>query len=248
MRHHLDHFEIIRVDETDSTNNAIRHYEHSQGKEFLVLSTEYQTGGKGQRGNSWESERGKNLLFSISCYPTFMSAHQQFLLSQAISLSIYDVFRRFIRRFSIKWPNDIYWREKKMGGILIENDLSGSYIARSIIGVGLNINQTEFHSDAPNPVSLLQVCGAHCKRRHVLERILKHFEEYYRMLQTGRVGMVREHYRDALFRKRGFHPYRDAQGEFSACLHHVEDDGHLILEDKDGHLRTYAFKEIEHVL
>ena len=135
-----------------------------------------------------------------------------------------------------------------MGGILIENDLAGEYIAQSIIGVGLNINQTEFRSDAPNPASILQVCGAHCKRRHVLEHILKHFEAYYRLLQQGKPGVVREHYREALFRKRGFHPYRDAQGDFSACLHHVEDDGRIILEDTAGRLRTYAFKELTYVL
>ena len=229
MKHYLDHFEIIRVEETDSTNAAI------------------QTGGKGQRGNSWESERGKNLLFTISCRPTFLPARQQFLLSQAIALSVFDTFRRFVRRFSIKWPNDIYWRDRKVGGILIENDLAGEYIAQSIIGVGLNINQTEFRSDAPNPASILQVCGMHCKRRHVLEHILKHFEAYYRLLQQGKMGVVREHYREALFRKNGFHTYRDEQGEFSARLHHVEDDGHLILEDSTGRLRTYAFKELTYV-
>lgn len=247
MKHYLDHFEIIRVEETDSTNAAIRRCEHPADKEFLVLSAEYQTGGKGQRGNSWESERGKNLLFTISCRPTFLPARQQFLLSQAIALSVFDTFRRFVRRFSIKWPNDIYWRDRKVGGILIENDLAGEYIAQSIIGVGLNINQTEFRSDAPNPASILQVCGMHCKRRHVLEHILKHFEAYYRLLQQGKMGVVREHYREALFRKSGFHTYRDEQGEFSARLHHVEDDGHLILEDSTGRLRTYAFKELTYV-
>lgn len=248
MKHYLDHFEIIRVDETDSTNNAIRNHEHSPGKEFLVISAEYQTGGKGQRGNSWESARGKNLLFSLSCHPTFLHAQQQFLLSQIISLSVLDVFRHYIRRFSIKWPNDIYWRDKKIGGILIENDLSGTHIARSIIGVGLNINQTEFKGGAPNPVSLLQVCGIHCKRKHVLERILKHFESYYRMLERGEVGTIREHYRKALFRRRDFHPYRDADGVFNARLHHVEDSGLIILEDTEGRLRPYAFKEVEFVL
>lgn len=248
MKHYLDHFEIIRVDETDSTNNAIRNHEHSPGKEFLVISAEYQTGGKGQRGNSWESARGKNLLFSLSCHPTFLHAQQQFLLSQIISLSVLDVFRHYIRRFSIKWPNDIYWRDKKIGGILIENDLSGTHIARSIIGVGLNINQTEFKGGAPNPVSLLQVCGIHCKRKHVLEHILKHFESYYRMLERGEVETIREHYRKALFRRRDFHPYRDADGVFNARLHHVEDSGLIILEDTEGRLRPYAFKEVEFVL
>lgn len=248
MKHYLDHFELIRIPETDSTNNAIRQYELSTDKEFLVVSTEYQTQGKGQRGNVWESERGKNLLFSLSFHPTFLPAQQQFLLSQIISLSILDVFRRYIRRFSIKWPNDIYWRDKKVGGILIENDLTGDHIARCVIGVGLNINQTEFQSDAPNPVSLLQISGVHCKRIHVLEHILKQFEEYYRILQAGNVEIIRDRYRKALFWKRDFHTYRDAEGEFIAQLHHIEDNGLIVLEDTTGRLRSYAFKEVSHVL
>lgn len=248
MKHYLDHFELFRVDETDSTNNAVRNYESKSDKEFIVLSTEFQTAGKGQRGNSWESERGKNLVFSISFCPTFLPVQKQFLLSQIISLSILDVFRRYIRRFSIKWPNDIYWRDRKVGGILIENDIADGCISRCIIGVGLNINQTEFVSGAPNPVSLLQICGIHCKRIHVLENILKHFEEYYRMLQAGNLEIIRDRYSKALFWKRDFHTYRDAQGEFIAQFHHVEDNGLIVLEDNNGRLRSYAFKEVSFVL
>ncbi len=248
MKHYLDNFELIYVKETDSTNHAIRQYEAGCNKKFLVLSAEYQTQGKGQRGNSWESERGKNLMFSLSFCPTFLPVQQQFLLSQIISLSIIDVFRRYYRRFSVKWPNDIYWRDKKMGGILIENDIDGEHVSRCVIGVGLNINQTEFHSGAPNPVSLLQICGMHCKRVHVLEKILKAFEEYYRLLQAGEVEAIRERYKKVLFRKWDYHTYRDAQGEFNARLHHIEDNGKLVLKDSDGQLRSYAFKEVEFVL
>lgn len=248
MKHYLDHFELIRIPETDSTNNAIRNLEQTSDKEFVVVSTEFQTQGKGQRGNSWESERGKNLLFSISFSPEFLPIQQQFLLSQIISLSILDVFRRRLRKFSIKWPNDIYWRDRKIGGILIENDIADGKLARCIIGVGININQTEFKSGAPNPVSLLQVCGMHCKRIHLLERILKNFEEYYRMLQKGEMEAIRERYRKNLFRKKDFHPYQDANGTFNACLHHIEDNGLIVLEDTEGKLRSYTFKEVSYVL
>lgn len=250
MKNHLEHFELIRVMETDSTNNLIRMYDHALcEKEFIVVSTDYQTQGRGQRGNHWESERGKNLLFSISCQPTFLLPHQQFLISQIISLSIVNEFykSRHLRGFSIKWPNDIYWNKRKLGGILIENDLAENCIARSIIGVGLNINQTRFNSDAINSVSTLQISGAHYKRIYLLEKILQNFENYYRILQTGKVGAIREEYRNSLLRSKGTHIYRDAHGTFEASIDHVEDNGLMVLRDTTGQLRSYSFKELTYV-
>ena len=249
MHTETNSFPLIHLDETNSTNRYLTQLcDRQQVAEYTTVCADYQTAGKGQRGNTWESERGKNLMFSLVLYPTFLQPQRQFILSQLTALAVRDTLTRWAGDIRIKWPNDIYWRDKKIGGILIENDLSGTHIARSIIGVGLNINQTEFKGGAPNPVSLLQVCGIHCKRKHVLERILKHFESYYRMLERGEVETIREHYRKALFRRRDFHPYRDADGVFNARLHHVEDSGLIILEDTEGRLRPYAFKEVEFVL
>ena len=250
MKHYLDHFEIIRVDETDSTNNAIRNHEHSPGKEFLVISAEYQTGGKGQRGNSWESARGKNLLFSLSCHPTFLHAQQQFLLSQIISLSVLDVFRHYIRRFSIKWPNDIYVGHCKICGMLLEHDLRGGVISRTIIGPGINVNQRIFRSDAPNPVSLFQLLHHTVSREEVMERFLQRFADYYARLEGGgATDEIHRTYHERLYRRDGrLHRFRDAGGEFLARLDGVESDGHLLLTDETGHGRCYAFKEIQYVL
>ena len=230
-------WEIVHIDETDSTNRWLR--ENAQGD--CVVVAEYQTAGRGQGSNSWESERGKNLLFSMLYHPRLIPANRQFSISMAISLAIVDALGEQIGDVSIKWPNDIYWRNGKIGGILIENQLSGSSIKDSIIGVGINVNQQQFHSDAPNPVSLWQIHGYETDRELLLNNILDRFSEY--------IGKdVKERYMGMLYRRRGFHPYCDEEGAFMAELKNVEDDGHLLLSDENGRERRYAFKEVSFIL
>ncbi len=148
---------LIILPETDSTNNYLTQLcneQQSAVREFTTVIAERQTAGKGQRGNSWESEDCRNITFSFVLYPTFIEARRQFILSQIVSLSIKEELDQWTEGISIKWPNDIYWNEKKICGILIENDLSGHHIGRSISGIGVNINQDVFRSNAPNPISL----------------------------------------------------------------------------------------------
>ena len=150
-------FPLIALDETHSTSNYLLELCQQSVQpleEFTTVTASFQTAGKGQRGNSWESEAGKNLLFSFVLYPKFLEARQQFLLSQFVSLAIKEELESIIKEISIKWPNDIYWREKKLCGILIEHQLCRSHIERTICGIGVNINQALFRSNAPNPVSL----------------------------------------------------------------------------------------------
>ena len=144
---------LIILPETDSTNNYLTQLcneQQSAVREFTTVIAERQTAGKGQRGNSWESEDCRNITFSFVLYPTFIEARRQFILSQIVSLSIKEELDEWTKGISIKWPNDIYWNEKKICGILIENDLSGHHIGRSISGIGVNINQGNLSSDAPN--------------------------------------------------------------------------------------------------
>ena len=115
--------------------------------------------GKGQVGNSWESEAGKNLMFSVLLHPDFVPANQQFLISQISALAVQQMLETFVKPISVKWPNDIYWNDKKICGMLIENDIAGTKLINSIIGIGININQKKFISNAPNPVSLTQITG-----------------------------------------------------------------------------------------
>ena len=168
-------WKIVHIDETDSTNSWLqkRLAADERSDANLVIWAEYQTAGRGCGTNQWESEREKNLTFSMLIHPKELPATQQFHISMAISLAICEAIGQHIGDVCIKWPNDIYWRNGKIGGILIENTLKGSIIMDSIIGVGLNVNQRVFKSDAPNPVSMWQICEHETDRealRSVAER------------------------------------------------------------------------------
>ena len=243
---------LIHINETNSTNNYLQSLCSEQKvEELTVVVADFQTSGRGQRGNSWESDPGKNLLFSTVIFPEFLEARRQFLISQVISLAIKEELDTYTTDISIKWPNDIYWKEKKICGMLIENDLMGRNISQSIVGIGININQEEFHSSAPNPVSLRQITKKETDRMEVLNSVLEHIINLYSRIEnreTDIITKIQEYYLKAQYRKEGYHPYCDAKGEFTAKLIRVEPDGHLILKDKNGSLRKYAFKEVKYLL
>ena len=133
-------FPIINLDETDSTNHYLAQLcDREPISEYTTVRADYQTAGKGQRGNTWESEKGKNLLFSFVLYPTFLKAHRQFLLSQLTALAVKETLELWTDDIRIKWPNDIYWKGKKICGMLIENALQGKCIEECVVGVGLNV-------------------------------------------------------------------------------------------------------------
>lgn len=236
-------WKIVHIDETDSTNSWLRKRlaadERSDAN--IVVWAEYQTAGRGCGTNRWESEREKNLTFSMLIHPKELPATQQFHISMAISLAICEALEQYIGDVSIKWPNDIYWRNGKIGGILIENTLKGSIIMDSIIGVGLNVNQRVFKSDAPNPVSMWQICEHETDREALLKEILEAFE---RILDSK----IREQYLSKLYRRKGYHPYADKEGAFMAEIVTVEDDGHLVLHDDNDKERRYAFKEVQFII
>lgn len=240
---------LISLPETDSTSNYLTTLSTREKlEEFTIIKTDHQTAGKGQRGNSWESENGQNLLFSILLYPDFLEARKQFLLSQAIALAIKEELDTFSDGFSIKWPNDIYWHEQKICGILIENDLLGSSIQKSIAGIGININQQLFYSQAPNPVSLWQITEKTHNLTSILNGIICRIIDNYTLLKEGKAQEVSERYHHSLFRKTGIHAYRDCSGEFMAGIICVKPQGTLILKDLDGKEREYAFKEVQYIL
>lgn len=257
MTAHSDkpNYPIITLEETDSTNRYLSQLcdtSHSPVTEFTTVCARFQTAGKGQRGNNWESEKDQNLLFSIVLYPTFLEARQQFILSQIVSLAIKEELNNWSNDFSIKWPNDIYYQDKKICGILIENDLNGIHIGRCICGIGLNINQNRFYSDAPNPISLKQITGKEENCNNILHHILERLQHYYQELSTEDFAVfsqkVNTRYTHSLFRKHGLHVYEDRDGSFKARLLRVENDGRFILEDENGKERSYLFKEVQYVL
>lgn len=232
-------WKILHIEETDSTNQWVKaHLDElrQEGRPFCV-TTDYQTAGRGCGTNRWESERGKNLLFSLLVSPNGIRANKQFRISMAISLAICKALGQHLGYLTIKWPNDIYWRDGKIGGILIENTLQGNSVRDSIIGVGLNVNQREFRSNAPNPVSMWQISEQETDRDALLHDILTTFEDF-----LGRYN--KESYTAMLYRRHGFFPYADKDGAFMAEIVDVEDDGHLLLMDDNGRERRYAFKEV----
>ena len=234
-------WEIIHIAETDSTNRWLATH-RSTGQKPCVVVADYQTAGRGCGTNRWESERGKNLLFSVLLHPKQLPSNRQFHISMAVSLAIVDAVGQLVGDLSIKWPNDIYWRNGKLAGILIENRLQGSIIKDSIIGVGLNVNQQAFLSKAPNPVSLWQITGQETDREQLLKDILKALDHY---MHDDNLGVP---YRRQLYRRKGFHPYADKDGVFMAEIAGVEDDGHLLLHDDNGQERRYAFKEVQFII
>lgn len=239
---------IIKLQETRSTNTYLDSIDtECPQQEGCVVTTHTQSAGRGQRGNSWEAEPGKNLTFSYLLRPEGVAPQEQFILSQAVSLAVVDVLSRYAQGFSVKWPNDIYYHDSKIAGILIEHNLSGMSISRTIVGIGLNINQQQFISDAPNPISLQQITGREYDLDAMLAEVLEATTVRYAQCVGDRKQLQLD-YAAALYRKDGFYPYRDAQGEFMATIREVQPDGYLVLCDTEGRVRQYAFKEVVFII
>lgn len=241
---------IIHIQETESTNSYLwQLLAEVPLEEGSIVSARHQSAGRGQRGNSWESEQGKNLTFSMVLYPSSIEVHEQFILSQVVSLGIKKALDKYTKDISIKWPNDIYWQEKKICGILIENALSESGFQHSIIGIGLNINQKHFESDAPNPVSLTEITGQEYTLATIIEEVKDYILTFYHEAEIlGNRHTIQHCYTESLFRKEDFHWYSDQEGKFEAKIKDVEPSGHLVLEDKNGTIKKYAFKEVKYLL
>ena len=231
------------IENADSTNTIAKSL--AQQHELpLLVTTDFQTAGRGQRGNSWESAPGENILFSLAICPN-LPATQQFVLCEHISVALCNVLSRYTDDIRIKWPNDIYWRDKKIAGILIEHDIEGNHLSRSIIGVGLNVNQTTFASDAPNPISLCQIVGHRIDREKMLNDICT---EILTTTPTDRHNELHAKYTSLLYRLGCKAQYHDEKGTFTALIHHVAPDGRLYLEDENGKLHSYLFKEVAYII
>ena len=224
-----------------------------------VIYTLRQTAGRGQMGNSWESEPDKNILFSMLLCPTFLPIREQFLLSQICSLGIVEALDEFIRtqhlqdevKLSIKWPNDIYAGDGKLCGILIENRLMGGTLQHSVLGVGINVNQEKWIGNAPNPVSL-KMLGIQTDPLTVLDLVTRHIVELYHSLRDDieMAVTIRKRYMQRLYRKDGYYAYYDpAKDEhFDAEIAGVDPQGPLMLRLPSGAVRSYWFKEVRFVL
>lgn len=231
------------VKEIHSTNSFLKELlQNDPLPEKSVVYTDFQTAGRGQSGNSWESEKGKNLLFSLLLYPHHILIENQFILSQIVSIAIKKTLDNYTDHITIKWPNDIYWNDRKLGGILIENSIQGGKLKSMVVGVGLNVNQKTFTSDAPNPVSLLQIIGKRINRKKLLTEIIKNIGEQYTNSDSNEIKKL---YFKYLYRNIGFHNYQSENERFSAKIISILPNGCLELETEQGEQKKFYFKEVQ---
>lgn len=283
------HHEIYHLDEVDSTSSWLRRQLAERPlPSFSYVTARFQTGGRGQRGNSWESQAGKNLLLSMVFRPESMIApRRQFLISKAVAVGVAEAVEVLLCPIApgvtveVKWPNDIYIADRKIAGILIENSIEtaadlGPRIGHTIIGIGLNVNQREFTSPAPNPGSLIQFADAAIELQHaekvLVESLTASLQRLEAMIRADDTSALDCEYRRRLWRADGFHLWRaltpslapvptalhlppgqtgadDAGDEiFEGEIVSVADDGPLTLRLRSGVFRTFAFKEITPIL
>ena len=222
--------------------------------DFLLVTAEEQTAGRGQRGTTWESRRGENLTFTIGWRDIGVLPRDQFLISEVCALAVaYTVEERLQDAgidevVCVKWPNDVYVGERKICGMLIEHSLTGGRIDSSMAGIGINVNQTHFAGDAPNPVSLKQLTGLTHPRERVMERFVAHFMRGIAALQTKQYEHVEHDFAARLFRRTGWHTFRDAEGMFRGEFVAIARNGILTLRKTDGTSHDYAFKEVDFCL
>ena len=245
------------VEKTDSTNTLLKELiakgEWPEGERYL--RTDYQTAGRGQSGNGWESEPHKNLLCSIPFFHHTADIRQPFYLNVLVAVAVQQLLGE---PFTIKWPNDIYYKDKKIAGILIENVILGNEIKYSIAGIGLNINQTRWFSDAPNPTSLKRVTAREWNIDKIMNVLLRELDAVMAMPEQE----VWKYYKAHLFRSEGWWPFVErevttaptmnassqTQGIFWSKINDVMPTGEIVLEDQQGKVHTYHFKQIRYVV
>jgi BirA family biotin operon repressor/biotin-[acetyl-CoA-carboxylase] ligase len=237
---------LIRLEQVDSTNvYAGQLIKNGHAKEGTVILAEYQTHGKGQRGNSWESEKGKNLIFSIILMPEWLEAGRQFLLLMSVSLGMIELLIEEGLKPCIKWPNDIYVSKRKIGGILIEHSLKGQTLTTSVIGIGLNVNQQHFALAGIQATSLALELNRKVDRDKLLRQALKHLGRWIGCLYDGKYDLIRSSYLRHLMNFGEWASYADARGVFKGRITGVQESGELAMEDQKGAVKYYGFKEIE---
>ena len=237
---------IHHIDCTTSTNDLAHEPQYGH---MDIIWAEHQTKGRGQRGHSWHSTEGENITFSVVLEPRFLPIVEQFLLSEVVALALVETLAHYNIPCRIKWTNDIYAKDNKIAGVLIEHSLSGDCIARTIVGIGLNINQRTFPDDIPNPTSMALERNASFDREEVLRNFATTLQRYYALLEQGNKEAIEAQYIATMYHLGEQHTYAYPSGErFRATIRGVHPSGELRLEHEDGIIREYAFKEVEFVL
>ena len=241
-----EHSQIIKLDATDSTNFFLKELLRSKTlADGTVVVTKNQTKGRGQIGSAWQSEAGKNLTFSVLKNFDALYVQHQFVLNIVASLAIYDVLNQLnIPNLKVKWPNDIMSGSSKICGILIENILKGQFIQQSIIGIGLNVNQTGFQNLA-NASSLKEITGKSFDLDELLHKILERMKQQFIGIEGKTVTQLSPSYEKVLFRKDKPSTFQDENGNiFMGFIRKISSSGKLILELEDNVFKEYGLKEV----
>ncbi|MCE2731763.1 MAG: biotin--[acetyl-CoA-carboxylase] ligase [Flammeovirgaceae bacterium] len=239
--------QIIYLPECPSTNDfLLAELNRQTSVEGLVVITNKQTAGKGQRGNTWITEPGKNLTFSILFKPVFVLPKHQFFMSMACSLAVADWLKSLnINDVKVKWPNDVYVGKKKIAGILIENQLRGTIIQHSVWGIGININQTDF-GDFP-ATSVYQIIGVEQDVRSCFQSLILCIEKRYLQLKAGLNKHIKQDYLSSLLAYQTMQQFEDADGLFMGKIEDVLDSGHVCIQ-QSGSIKQYDLKEVKMIL
>lgn len=250
MPAHFTGKNFIVLDRVSSTNSYVQELlsKSTPLEEGSVIMAVEQIAGRGQIGNFWESEPGKNLTFSILYKPDSLAIEDQFYLSMSVSLGICDFLEKQLsHEIMIKWPNDIYYNHQKIAGILIENSLQGDKIKNSVIGIGLNVNQLHFESEAPNPISMKQISSKDFELEEILFNLLSFIEYYYLALKANKTEYLKERYLNRLLFYGQERMYKTTQGLVRAKINGIGPYGKLCLESKSG-INYFDIKEVEFLL
>ncbi|MBK8805364.1 MAG: biotin--[acetyl-CoA-carboxylase] ligase [Bacteroidales bacterium] len=242
------HKYIIKKDIIPSTNAYAKEILQEEILQNLtIITTTNQTAGKGQTNNSWESTPGENLTFSIIFYPEKIKANEQFVISQKVCIGIINYLKYRNINATIKWPNDIYVDTKKICGILIENILLGSNIKNSIIGIGLNVNQQVFYSNAPNPISMNNITAQKYDIDQELNKVTDFITEKLSEIDFDKSDLTSE-YLNNLYRFEKICNYKRKNGStFAGKIVGIDSIGRLNVQNECNEIETFAFKEIEYL-
>ncbi len=241
--------QAIILESVDSTNSYLSQLLKSQiVAEGCAIRAISQNSGRGQIGSRWISEDRKNLLVSFAFYPTFVGPRNLFLLNKTYALGVYDFILSLVGSdCSIKWPNDIYWKNKKIGGLLVENTITTSVITNSILGIGLNVNQLDFPQTLPNPTSLGLILPSNYSLEGIFNGLCNSIEARYLQLKRGEKTTLDADYQKSLFRCEEWAFYEDKKGRFPGCIKGVDNQGLLKIEDEEGDMRFYDLREIKYL-
>ena len=240
---------ILFLPSCHSTNTiALEKVRSGEVSNGLIVITNEQTSGRGQRGNTWLSEPRANLTLSVVYLPENLPVNKNFYLNIVSSLAVSDTLNHFLpnKAISVKWPNDIYCDKKKLSGILIETSIKQQYISSIVIGIGINVN--EQITQIPTASSMLQEAGRSFDLNEIFQILIENIEQYYLLLINESYEELFAQYLENMFLRNKQHAFRDSTGEFTGTITGITENGELIIQKDSGEMKTYHFKEVEYII